>query len=341
MSFAKWRAFKVWAFAFALIVAFGSPGFAKSKKKVCGGQSILAELKADYPDDFAEISRAALDLKNDGAIFWRISREGTPDSYLYGTVHLTDPRVTKLAKLTVDAIKASRVVALEVADVSPQALAGALAKNPTLMMMEDGRRLDHLISPEAFEIVKRQLEVARLPTNFAARFKPWVVSMVMAISECERRRMAKGNAVVDLEIAKVATKKGIPIVGLETIETQIEAAATVPMEEQVALLRSALAMADRAEDLRETILELYLARKFGLVLPLQRLLASKSGIRNVDFAGFEEKLLQQRNRRMRTHALPLLADGNVFIAVGALHLVGDTGLVELLRGAGYKLEPIL
>lgn len=336
----RWPHLIAWALAFALTLAAGSPSFAKSEKK-CGGTSIIGEIKADAPDAFAALAKTALATKNDGAIFWKISREGVPDSYLYGTVHLTDPRVTELAPQAVEAIKSSRVVALEVADVSPTALSSALSKNPSLMMFSDGRRLDHLITPEAFEIVKQQLEAARLPSNFAQKFKPWVVSMVMAVSECERRRMERGNAVVDMKIGEIAVKEGIPIVGLETIETQIEAAASVPMEEQVALLRSSLSLADRAEDLRETLLELYLARKFGLVLPLQRYLAEKSGIHGMDFAGFEERLLQKRNRRMRTFALPLLAEGNVFIAVGALHLVGSTGLVELFRGAGYKLEPIL
>ena len=124
-----------------------------------------------------------------------------PDSYLYGTVHLTDPRVTDLAPQATEAIKSARVVALEVADVSPAALAGALSKNPALMMFSDGRRLDHLITPEAFEIVKEQLEAVRLPTAFAQNFKPWVVSMVMAVSECERKRMEGGKAVVEMKIA--------------------------------------------------------------------------------------------------------------------------------------------
>ncbi len=336
----RWQYLIAVAFAFAFISIAGTPSYAKPKN-TCGGTSILEEIKEDSPEAFAKLANSAAATKNDGAIFWRISREGVPDSYLYGTVHLTDPRVTDLAPQATEAIKSARVVALEVADVSPAALAGALSKNPALMMFSDGRRLDHLITPEAFEIVKEQLEAVRLPTAFAQNFKPWVVSMVMAVSECERKRMESGKAVVDMKIAMVAADKGIPIVGLETIEAQIEAAASVPMEEQIALLRSALSLADRADDLRETLLELYLRRKFGLVLPLQRYLAEMNGIRDMDFSGFEEKLLQKRNRRMRTFALPLLAEGGVFIAVGALHLVGDEGLVELLRDAGYHVDPIL
>ena len=46
-----------------------------------------------------------------------------------------------------------------------------------------------------------------------------------------------------------------------------------------------------------------------------------------------------RNLRMRDAALPLLADGGAFIAVGALHLPGAIGLVELLRGAGFTVTP--
>jgi uncharacterized protein YbaP (TraB family) len=51
-------------------------------------------------------------------------------------------------------------------------------------------------------------------------------------------------------------------------------------------------------------------------------------------------MVDRRNRKMRTRALPLLSKGKIFIAVGALHLIGEDGLVALLQNAGYTLEPV-
>lgn len=326
--------------ATAAVAVLPTYASAEAAKPVCQGQNILAELAASEPEAHAAILAQAELAKNAKAMLWRVSRAGIPDSYLLGTAHMTDPRVNLLSPTVKEAVAKARVVALEIADISPMAMAEAIAKSPQLMLFEDDRRLDLLISPEAFAAVKVQLEAARLPSAFASRFKPWVVSMVMAISECERKRMADGHLVLDMVVAKEASDNGVPVVGLETIEGQLSAAAAVPMEEQVALLRASLSMADRTDDLRETVLQLYVDRKLGAALPLQQLIAERSGSRGLDFRGFKSKLVDRRNRLMRTHALPLLSEGNVFIAVGGLHLIGEEGLVELLRNAGYELTPI-
>ena len=326
--------------SFAIFQFAASTAEARSRKPACQGASILEELAEERPAAFANVMQLAARTPNTQAMLWKLTREGTPPSYLFGTAHMTDPRITKLSKAVKDAIASSKVVALEISDVSPMAMAQAISQAPQLMLFEGQRRLDLLLSPEEFSAVRRQLEIARLPSQFAKRFKPWVVSMVMAISECERRRMNKGHLVLDMIVAERAREADIPVVGLETIEDQLTAAAKVPMEEQIALLRAGLSLADRAEDLRETILQLYLSRNLGAALPLQQFIAQRYGDRNLDFRGFRSRLIDKRNRMMRTHALPLLQQGHVFIAVGALHLIGDNGLVALLRNAGYEVTPV-
>ncbi len=327
----------------ALLPVFTANAFAagKTEKRSCGGSNILAELAVQSPEIHARVTAEAEKIANTQALLWRISRDGIEDSFLFGTAHLTDPRITQMPEPATKALDNARLVALEVADVSPAAVATALGTAPHLMMFTDGGRLDLLLSPEDFAKVREQLEIARLPSAFAGRLKPWVVSTLMAISECERNRIESGMKVLDLLIAERATKKGIPVVGLETIEDQLSASARVSIEEQVALLRASLAMADRADDQRETLIQLYLGRQLGLALPLQKAMAQRhGGGRDANFAGFQTHLVDRRNRQMRTHLLPLLAEGNVFVAVGALHLIGETGLVTLLRKAGYDVTPI-
>ena len=74
---------------------------------------------------------------------------------------------------------------------------------------------------------------------------------------------------------------------------------------------------------------------------LQQLaLAREVGTSPAVFDGFKKYLLVDRNAKMRTAALPLLEKGNAFIAVGALHLPGPTGLVALLRESGYTVTPV-
>jgi uncharacterized protein YbaP (TraB family) len=74
-------------------------------------------------------------------------------------------------------------------------------------------------------------------------------------------------------------------------------------------------------------------------MPLTRR-ADPSGDNMALLAYIERELIEKRNITMHRRALDLLKDGNVFLAVGALHLPGDKGLVELLRQSGYKVTPV-
>ncbi|MCZ7593998.1 MAG: TraB/GumN family protein [Hyphomicrobium sp.] len=120
---------------------------------------------------------------------------------------------------------------------------------------------------------------------------------------------------------------------------QLESLAAVPEQQQIDMLRASLKFADRTNDMMETLVQLYLSRKISAAMPFQIALAQQAGVTDQAFAGFQEKLLTERNEKMRAVAEPLLDKGGVFIAVGALHLPGDKGLVALLRESGYTVSP--
>jgi uncharacterized protein YbaP (TraB family) len=90
----------------------------------------------------------------------------------------------------------------------------------------------------------------------------------------------------------------------------------------------------------ETMIQRYLGRDLGAMWPFQLELAKRTGLRAEAFASFEQQLVGDRNARMRDAALPLLREGGVFIGVGALHLPGRLGLVEMLREAGFTVTAV-
>ena len=109
-------------------------------------------------------------------------------------------------------------------------------------------------------------------------FKPWIIYMMMSVSPCERRKTAEGKLVLDATIAAKARRRGVPVLGLETIDEQFSALAGVPDDQQLQMLRGTLKYADRVDDLMETVLQLYLTRQMGMTWPFQMLLAEKAGI---------------------------------------------------------------
>jgi uncharacterized protein len=306
----------------------------------CRGINMLAETQAKDPETYAKIMAQAAATENSGPLLWKIERAGRPTSYLFGTVHLTDERVTKLSPAVEQALGQSKTVALEVSDISEKATANVIAQSAPLVMFTDGRRLDGLLSGTEYDTVKRIISRSGMPSDLAALFKPWIVTMIMSVSDCERTSIQQGARVLDMKIAEVGKARGLQVVGLETIPEQLQALAAVPEPQQLDMLRASLKFADRTNDMMETLVQLYLERKISAALPFQIAIAKQVGIGNEAFAGFQEKLLTERNIKMRTTAEPLLEQGGVFIAIGALHLPGKQGLVALLREAGYTVTPI-
>ena len=90
----------------------------------------------------------------------------------------------------------------------------------------------------------------------------------------------------------------------------------------------------------ETLIQLYLARKLPTLWALSLELAEDKERARTVYAEMEKTLINARNRRMRDRALPLLNKGGAVVAVGALHLPGDQGLVALFRSAGFKVTAV-
>ena len=312
----------------------------KSSAEVCKGIDMLSETRARDPELYRRIMAEAERTENSEALLWKIERDGRPASHLFGTVHLTDERVTRLSPAVEMALGQSKTIALEVSDLSETATTSVIAKATPLVMFTDGQRLDKLLSSTEYETVKAIITRSGMPVDLAALFKPWIVTMILSVSDCERAKVQEGARVLDMKIAEIGTKRGLKVVGLETIPEQLKALASVPQAEQLKMLRTSLKFADRTNDMMETLVQLYLNRKIAAAMPFQIALAREVGIGDDAFAGFQQKLLVDRNVKMAQSAEPLLQEGGLFIAVGALHVTGKKGLVALLREAGYTVTAI-
>lgn len=304
---------------------------------------MLLELESGDATAHGRVMAAAEETVNARALLWRIDAEGgaaAPPSYLFGTVHLTDDRVNALSPKTAAAIGGVRRIALEIDDMSPQTLGKAMAGMRELIVFADGRSLENMLSADEFGIVQSVMGANGTPRHLATVLRPWLVTLSLSLPACERRRAAAGLQALDMRLAETGKKRGIPVIGLETLEGQLRALAAVPEGDQLQMLKMSLKFYDRSEDLMETMVRRYLSRDIGVIWPFQMELARGAGFSPESFKTFEEQMVSVRNRRMRDAALPLLREGGTFIAVGALHLPGKIGLVELIREAGFTVTAI-
>lgn len=312
---------------------------AETAQTRCTGKNLLDKLSATDPALYARIVENANALENGQAIFWKLERPGSPPSYLFGTIHLSDNRIKRLKDTTKNAIRASKTLLIENANLSPEAAERAYVAAAQSAIFSDGRSLDTLLSKDEFEKVRKSAGEG-IPAGELRLFRPWIVSLFIAASDCERRRIQSGYRVLDMALVERAQVNGIPVGGLETTEEQLAALASIPEDEQLGILRTNIALIEENENLRETMVQLYLRRRIGAVWDLQLALAEKAGVPASVYTSFQKTLIVERNRKMRDAALPHLEKGAAFIAVGALHLPGKTGLVELFRQAGYTATAI-
>lgn len=315
-------------------------GPARAATPPCVGTDLLDELAREDPARWQRVLTDAKATINTEARLWRIERAGTPASYLLGTLHSTDPRITALSPALQAAIAATRRTAIEIADVSSSAMLDVIKTDPDLVLYLDGRSIAQQLTAAEMQTVVARLRLAGMPAELVASLRPWFAYTLLSLPDCERVRKSEGINVLDLVVAEQSRRQGSEVVGLESIEEQLGALAAVPEAEQFNMLRMAVAWSDRSADVLESVQQRYLRREMGAAWPLNAALAAKAGIASRTFRGFQEKVVVDRNFLMRDRSLPYLAEGRTLIAVGALHLTGEYGLVALYRQAGYTVTPV-
>jgi uncharacterized protein len=170
--------------------------------------------------------------------------------------------------------------------------------------------------------------------------KPWFLAILTALPACEAEREARDLPEVDQFLAETAKDLGVKVIGLETPEEQLDAIASLRPEVAATLLTLAARDPGLNDDLYATMLRLYREGRPAEIVAVADAVGGMNEAERAAEDEFMRKLLQDRNAIMAERAAPLLASGGAFIAVGALHLAGKTGLIERFRAMGYTVTKV-
>ncbi len=260
-----------------------------------------------------------------GLLFAFERGHGLP-SYLFGTIHADDPRVLDLPPPVAEAFASARRLVLE---VTPDAATLLEAAAGTMLPLGDD--LEALVGVDLYREVVAAAARRKLPTVLVDRLKPWAVATLLSLPAMDQER------VLDLTLYSRALARRLPVSGLESPAEQLAAFDALSRPQQVELLRDALRNeADLPNQYRELI-DAYLARDLATLV---RLSAEAMGPGSGHDA-FGQALIGERNQRMSERIDRLAGDeGGLFVAVGALHLPGDDGLVQSLRHRGFTVRLI-
>ncbi|MBK5939563.1 hypothetical protein CCR96_09940 [Halochromatium roseum] len=249
-----------------------------------------------------------------------------PSSWLFGTMHSDDPRVTRLPAPVLAAFDSALGVVLEVVPDAAMQEASRAA-----MVLSPGERLSEQLPPAVYQEILIALSERGIPQAAAERLAPWAILLVLSMPP------PSSAPVLDLVLYQRAAELDKPVVGLESIAEQLSVFQALSLEEQVVLLESTLRHRAQLPQIFAALLDAYLDGDLVTLMRLGQTLAAEDP--ELD-ERLRRALIDDRNRRMFARLVPMLQQGRQFIAVGALHLPGPGGLLQRLQAAGVEVTRV-
>jgi uncharacterized protein len=292
-------------------------------------RAVLRGLPAAALVLLASIVHAAPEADFSRGLLWRVEMAGTEASHIFGTIHLADERVTQLPGPVRDALNASRSFTMEILldDMARLAFADAL-------MLDGTRDLPSLVGQETFAQAAERMQAAGIPPEVTARLKPWAVLINLVAPE------EAGGVILDNELYHQAMLQRKPVYQLETVDEQIALFDDLPMEAQVALLQDTVRRFNEVSEQSEKIVAAYVAGDLGEIWRINAALMNGAGAARPYYEQFIERVIHGRSVIMAHRMQARLREGNAFIAVGALHLYGEHGVLNLLRQEGFRVTRV-
>jgi len=277
------------------------------------------------------LTALAQDGKEMNTLLWKISGNGIEKpSYLFGTIHLICEDDAVISPNLKKAISNCDEVYLEVDMDNLFEMFGAMNK----MKMKGDTTLKDLLSEGDYKKVKKYFESkgSMLPFSLLETYKP-----ILAASTLEQGSLPCDNtAMMEQVIMQVAKDNDKKIKGLETMAYQAGVLDSIPYKLQAEQLVSYIDKAGKGDEENEELVKMFKAYKNQDLEKLEELLIET----DAGMAGFTDIMLYHRNQNWVKKLQGLLGEKALVVAVGAGHLPGAKGLINLLRNAGYTLTPV-
>jgi uncharacterized protein len=266
--------------------------------------------------------------KDENTLFWQVSGKGLKaPSYIYGTFHMLCPEDIVFSDAVKAAAKFSKELYLE---LPMDDVAGMMAVMDK-MVMSGGKKLKDLYTPEEYERLNRFFtDSMRTGLGMMERMIP----AMAGASLYPKMLGCKVNGGTETGLAKIMKQDKKPVKGLETFEFQLSLFNSMSYEQQAKELLNIVDNFPKAKKSTDSLLQVYKA---------QQIVDMEKGFSNAEFGAGQnlEAFMYKRNEDWAARLPALMQDKPLFIAVGAGHLVGKRGLINLLRVAGYTVKPLV
>ena len=258
---------------------------------------------------------------SENSLLWRITSPAGAVSHVYGTIHVADTAVFRQRDTVLAILDASRV------HVSELHLDSVLTSmRPEMLLLSSGTLYDLYDTASVTMLCSRLTEINTMLSKACPRLKPGAIMMLVSMGSIERTAPTS----IDEFLWARAKRGKLERRGLETFAEQIGIMDSMPPAFVLDQIKSMDAMKSDLQQLlnayvREDLTALDSVATSDPTFPRQTM----------------QMLNDERNERMVERMIPMIESGGAFIAIGALHLTGRSSIIDLLRGRGYAVTPVL
>ncbi|HSH86193.1 MAG TPA: TraB/GumN family protein [Methylophilus sp.] len=257
------------------------------------------------------------------SLFWQLESPGGQISYLFGTIHTDDNRVTDFSPKVLQALKNVDTFMLEVADAPPA----------RLLQLPQGD-LKQYLSEAELDQVAQLADIHVMPLEMVLKMKPWLLAVLFDLPKPQT------PFAQDFLLKAKAEELDKRIIGLESAEEHFGVMDSLTVDEQLLMLHAVLKRSQKQKEKDfEQLLKAYLAGNPDQVANMDDEM-TRGVLPAAVWQRMRVKLLDERNLKMAERGLEQAKQGRVFIAVGAAHLAGNNGLIQAFKQAGFKVTPL-
>ena len=286
--------------------------------------TVPAEEISCRPLQVSEIPYSGPDEYGQG-LLWQVTQQGAASSYVFGTIHVAERHVSTQLDKVRDVLAGSEIFVME-AIFDPDGIE-ALRR---MMFFTDGTGLQDVISTGLYAETLAILNAYHVTGMDLAAMKPWAAYLTMSYP-------ADMGIILDQRLLHLALEAGLDTMGLESVVEQGGLFNSFSLDDQVRLLTDAVCHRELLEADFAKMISLYTEEDLaGLSSYGQRYSFRDNSL----YETLTERLLTRRNRLMVERMQEALEAGSAFIAVGALHLPGEEGILALLERRGFEISRV-
>ena len=270
----------------------------------------------------------------ENSLLWEIEHNETKQkSYIFGTIHFIPESYFNISDSLMYCINAAEEVYLEI-KLGPINNLLEISDLLNELIMPNETLLSQLLTEEEFEQVRSRMEEMNIPLFFYNKIQPMFLATYINISENSdnKKETVQKTVSYDMEINNIAHAKEKPINGLESIEFQLKLLNCIPLKEQAKYLVSEISNENR-QNKPLNLFEVYERQDLA---SLKELIADPNLPEH-----FYELMLDKRNKNWVEQIKEIGKTKTCLYAVGAAHLIGENGILELLNEDGFSIRPMI